>query len=128
MLSQGGCTEEAAMYTLFDLVPIEPVDARRLTIQLHRISVAAKHAAETLPADCGGREGDPYIKDLIRELHAIFTTAGGRGKLTKHPYSDGHDCYSGTFFKFASAALRTLESHFNKSNSAGGNIIGLALK
>ncbi|HVB18218.1 MAG TPA: hypothetical protein VNF04_16940 [Stellaceae bacterium] len=65
-------------------------------------AVAKQAAAEIVGRD--GPKGNPYRRVFIRELHAIFLAAGGKGKITKRSGQ-----YAGRFSEMVSAALATID-------------------
>ncbi len=114
-----------ALAKIRDRTPPDLLDLKALVRSLSAIVASARRAAQLLPADLGGRRADPFIADLVRELHTVFTSAGGRGKLTRKSDATG---YSGPFYDFVRAALAALPQEFRPTDIAIGRRIERALR
>ena len=119
-------TKMAAVNRVLDVLET-PARLTELTRQLYSLSAAARRAVEDLPVDKGGVDGDPYRTPLIKELHSLFTAAGGSGRITKNNYNSDAP-YGGRFYLFVEAVLIGIGSPVNATNHALGNAIETALK
>jgi hypothetical protein len=100
-------------------IEIDKLDAHVTT--LFHISHAARRALSELPSGKSGPVKDTEIVPFLRELHVLFTKAGGTGTCGKDP-GMFRDPYKGKFFRFVTILLDALPEEYRRTNQALGKI------